>query len=162
MLNIKILCIGKIREKSLKDLCDEYSKRISKYAKLEIIELDDEKIPNNSSEAIENQVKITESNKIIDRLNKYPNSHIILLTLDGKELNSIEFSKEIENISTYSSSNIIFVIGGSLGMSQELLNYSKNKLCFSKMTFPHQLIRVFLLEQIFRAFKIINNETYHK
>ena len=162
MLNIKILCIGKIREKSLKDLCDEYSKRISKYAKLEIIELDDEKIPNNSSEAIENQVKITESNKIIDRLNKYPNSHIILLTLDGKELNSIEFSKEIESISTYSSSNIIFVIGGSLGMSQELLNYSKNKLCFSKMTFPHQLIRVFLLEQIFRAFKIINNETYHK
>ena len=162
MLNIKIICVGKIREKSLKELCDEYSKRISKYSKLEIIELDDEKIPSNSSVSLEEQIKITESKKIIERLNKYPNSEVILLDLKGKELDSVEFSKEIENISTYSSSTIIFVIGGSLGMSQELLNYSKNKICFSKMTFPHQLIRVFLLEQIFRAFKIMNNETYHK
>lgn len=162
MLNIKIICVGKIREKSLKDLCDEYSKRISKYAKLEIIEIEDEKIPTNSSDAIEEQVKITESNKIIDKLNKFPNSKVILLDLNGKELDSVEFSKEIENISTYSSSNIIFVIGGSLGMSHELLDFSKDKICFSKMTFPHQLIRVFLLEQIFRAFKIMNNETYHK
>lgn len=162
MLNIKIICVGKIREKSLKELCDEYSKRISKYAKLEIIELDDEKIPSNSSDAIDEQIKIAESNKIIEKLNKLPNSHVILLDLKGKELDSVDFSKEIENISTYSSSAITFVIGGSLGMSQELLNYTKNKICFSKMTFPHQLIRVFLLEQIFRAFKIMNNETYHK
>ena len=162
MLNIKIICVGKIREKSLKDLCDEYSKRISKYAKLEIIELDDEKIPANASDAIEEQVKTAESNKIIEKLNKFPNSEVILLDLKGKQLDSVEFSKEIEKISTYSSSTIIFVIGGSLGMSQELLNYTNNKMCFSKMTFPHQLIRVFLLEQIFRAFKIINNETYHK
>lgn len=162
MLNIKIICVGKIREKSLKELCDEYSKRISKYAKLEIIELDDEKIPSNSSDAIDEQIKIAESNKIIEKLNKLSNSHVILLDLKGKELDSVDFSKEIENISTYSSSAITFVIGGSLGMSQELLNYTKNKICFSKMTFPHQLIRVFLLEQIFRAFKIMNNETYHK
>ena len=86
MLNIKIICVGKIREKSLKELCDEYSKRISKYAKLEIIELDDEKIPANSSDAIEEQVKTAESNKIIERLNKYPNSEVILLDLKGKEL----------------------------------------------------------------------------
>ena len=162
MLNIKIICVGKIREKSLKELCDEYSKRISKYAKLEIIELDDEIIPSNSSDAIDEQIKIAESNKIIEKLNKLSNSHVILLDLKGKELDSVDFSKEIENISTYSSSAITFVIGGSLGMSQELLNYTNNKICFSKMTFPHQLIRVFLLEQIFRAFKIMNNETYHK
>ena len=162
MLNIKVVCVGKIREKSLKELCDEYSKRVSKYAKLEIIELDDEKIPSNSSDAIDEQIKIAESNKIIEKLNKLSNSHVILLDLKGKELDSVDFSKEIENISTYSSSAITFVIGGSLGMSQELLNYTNNKICFSKMTFPHQLIRVFLLEQIFRAFKIMNNETYHK
>ncbi len=162
MLNIKIVCVGKIREKSLKDLISEYEKRIGKYAKLEIIELDDEKIPQNASSSIEEQVKITESNKILDKLKKYPNASILLLDLKGKQYTSEEFAEKIDNIQTYSSSTIVFVIGGSLGMSQELLNYSQDKICFSKMTFPHQLIRVFLLEQIFRAFKILNNETYHK
>lgn len=162
MLNIKIVCVGKIREKSLKDLISEYEKRIGKYAKLEIIELDDEKIPQNASSSIGEQVKITESNKILDKLKKYPNASILLLDLKGKQYTSEEFAEKIDNIQTYSSSTIVFVIGGSLGMSQELLNYSQDKICFSKMTFPHQLIRVFLLEQIFRAFKILNNETYHK
>jgi len=162
MLNIKIVCVGKIREKSLKDLISEYEKRIGKYAKLEIIELDDEKIPQNASSSIEEQVKITESNKILDKLKKYPNASILLLDLKGKQYTSEEFAEKIDNIQTYSSSTIVFVIGGSLGMSQELLSYSQDKICFSKMTFPHQLIRVFLLEQIFRAFKILNNETYHK
>lgn len=162
MLNIKVLCVGKIREKSLKELLEEYEKRISKYAKLEIIELDDDKIPQNASPAIEEQVKISESNKLIEKIKKYPNSNVILLDLKGKQYSSEEFAEKIDNIQTYSSSTIIFVIGGSLGMSQELLNLSTDKICFSKMTFPHQLIRVFLLEQIFRAFKILNNETYHK
>lgn len=162
MLNIKIICVGKIREKSLKDLISEYEKRISKYAKLEIIELDDEKIPQNASSSIEEQVKIAESNKILEKLKKYPSSNVLLLDLKGKQYTSEEFAEKIDNIQTYSSSTIIFVIGGSLGMSQELLNYSQDKICFSKMTFPHQLIRVFLTEQIFRAFKILNNETYHK
>lgn len=162
MLNIKVLCVGKIREKSLKELIEEYEKRISKYAKLEIIELDDDKIPQNASPAIEEQVKISESNKLIEKIKKYPNSNVILLDLKGKQYSSEEFAEKIDNIQTYSSSTIIFVIGGSLGMSQELLNLSNDKICFSKMTFPHQLIRVFLLEQIFRAFKILNNETYHK
>ena len=162
MLNIKIICVGKIREKATKDLLAEYEKRISKYAKLETIELDDEKIPTNASEAIEEQVKIAESNKIIEKLNKYQNAHVCLLDLHGKEYTSEEYAKKIEDISTYSSSTIIFVIGGSLGLSQELLNYSQDKICFSKMTFPHQLMRLFLLEQTFRAFKIINNEVYHK
>lgn len=162
MLNIKIICIGKVREKSLKELINEYEKRISKYAKIEIIEMDDEKIPQNASVAIEEQIKTIESKKILDRLTKYSSSNIILLDLKGKQYTSEEFANKIENIQTYSSSTIIFVIGGSLGMSKDLLEYSTDKICFSKMTFPHQLIRVFLLEQIFRAFKIINNETYHK
>lgn len=162
MLNIKILCVGKIREKSLKDLINEYEKRISKYAKLEIIELDDEKIPQNASSSIEEQVKTTESNKLLDKLKKYPNSNVIFLDLKGKQYSSEEFAEKIDSIQTYSSSTIIFVIGGSLGMTNELLSYSNDKICFSEMTFPHQLIRLFLLEQIFRAFKILNNETYHK
>lgn len=162
MLNIKIVCVGKIREKSLKELISEYEKRISKYAKLEIIELDDEKIPQNASSSIEEQVKITESNKILDKISKISNAHVILLDLKGKQYSSEEFADKIDNIQTYSSSTIVFVIGGSLGMSQELLNFASDKICFSKMTFPHQLIRLFLLEQIFRAFKILNNETYHK
>lgn len=162
MLNIKLLCIGKIKEKSLKELINEYSKRLSKYSKLEIIELDDEKIPQNSSTSIEEQIKKAESNKIIEKLKKYPNSEVILLDLNGKEYTSEEFADKINDIQTYSNSSIIFVIGGSLGMSKELLAFSNNKICFSKMTFPHQLIRLFLLEQIYRAFKILNNETYHK
>lgn len=162
MLNIKIMCVGKIREKSLKELLDEYEKRISKYAKLEIIELDDDKIPQNASPAIEEQVKTSESNKLMEKIKKFPNANVILLDLKGKQYSSEEFAEKIDSIQTYSSSTIIFVIGGSLGMSQELLNLSNDKICFSKMTFPHQLIRVFLLEQIFRAFKILNNETYHK
>ena len=162
MLNIKLLCIGKIKEKSLKELINEYIKRLSKYTKLEIIELEDEKIPQNSSTLQEEQIKRIESNKIIDKLNKYPNSEVIILDLHGKEYTSEEFARRLNDIQTYKNSTIIFVIGGSLGMSQELLNLSNNKVCFSKMTFPHQLIRLFLLEQIYRAFKILNNETYHK
>ena len=164
MLNIKVVCVGKIREKALKELIAEYEKRISKYAKIEIIELDDEKIPQNVSTTTEEQIKIIESNRILEKLEKYSNNNtnVILLDLKGKEYSSVEFSQKIDSIQTYSGSNIIFVIGGSLGMSQELLDYSKDKICFSKMTFPHQLMRLFLLEQIFRAFKILNNESYHK
>ncbi len=160
MLNIKILCIGKIKEKSLKELNDEYVKRLSKYCKLEIIELEDEKIPVNVSLKTENIIKQKESLKILDKLAKYEKSNVYLLDLTGKEYNSVEFSNIIEKATNVSSS-LVFVIGGSLGMSEELLNYTKNKLCFSKLTFPHQLIRIFLLEQIFRGFKILNNETYH-
>lgn len=162
MISIKILCVGKVREKSLNELINEYTKRISKYANIEIIELPDDKIIQNASPLQEEQVKISESNRILEKLKKYPHANVILLDLRGKEYTSEEFADKIENIGIYSSSQIIFVIGGSLGMSKELLNYSKDKICFSKMTFPHQLIRLFLTEQIFRAFKIINNETYHK
>lgn len=159
MLTINIVCIGKIKEQFLKSAIDEYSKRLSKYCKLNILELPDEKIPDKINEKLENEIKTKECNNIINHIKK--DSYIISLDLTGKEFSSEQFSKNIENISM-ESSQITFIIGGSLGLTQEILNMSNQKICFSKMTFPHQLIRVFLLEQLFRAFKISNGETYHR
>lgn len=159
MLNINILCIGKIKEKYLRDAIDEYSKRLSKYCKLSIIELPDEKIPNKINENIINEIKRKECNAILNNIKK--DSYIFCLDLSGKQFSSENFSQELQNISMENSS-ITFIIGGSLGLTNELLSKSNQKICFSKMTFPHQLIRVFLLEQIFRAFKISNGETYHR
>lgn len=161
MLNIKIICVGKIKEKSLKDLCDEYTKRLSKYSKIEIIELDDEKLPQNINDTEVYKIKNLESKKIKEKIDKIGKCTLFFLDLKGKEYSSKEFANKIDTLATYGTSTLVFVIGGSLGMSDELLSISNNKICFSKMTFPHQLIRVFLLEQIFRAFKILNNETYH-
>lgn len=159
MLNINIICIGKIKEQYLKSAIEEYSKRLSRYCKLNILELPDEKIPDKLNNNLSNEIKTKECNNIINHLKK--DSYIIALDLTGNELSSEEFSKTIENISMENSS-ITFIIGGSLGLTKELLNKCNKKICFSKMTFPHQLIRIFLLEQIFRAFKISNNETYHR
>ena len=158
MIHINIVCVGKIKENYLKDAILEYSKRLSKYCKLNIIEITDEPIPNNLSEKASNNIKNIEGNKILNYLN---NSYIISLDLKGKQYSSEEFSEKIENIS-FNNSTISFVIGGSLGLSKEVLEKSNELIGFSKMTFPHQLIRVFLLEQLFRAFKIQNNETYHR
>lgn len=159
MLSINIVCIGKIKEKFFKDAINEYSKRLSKYCKLNILELPDEKIPEKTNLNIENDIKSKECNNIINHIKK--DSYIICLDLKGKELTSEELSKNIENISMQSS-QITFIIGGSLGLNDNLLNLANQNICFSKMTFPHQLIRIFLLEQLFRAFKISNGETYHK
>ena len=159
MLTINVVCIGKIKEKFFKDAIDEYSKRLSKYCKLNILELPDEKIPDKLNQNLENDIKSKECTNMINHIKK--DSYIICLDLAGKEISSEEFSKNIENISMQSS-QITFVIGGSLGLNIEILNLANQKICFSKMTFPHQLIRVFLLEQIFRAFKISNGETYHR
>ena len=159
MLNINIICIGKIKEQYLKSAIDEYSKRLSRYCKLNILELPDEKIPDKLNDNLSIEIKTKECNNIINHLKK--DSYVIALDLTGNELSSEEFSKTIENISMENSS-ITFIIGGSLGLTKELIKKCNKKICFSKMTFPHQLIRVFLLEQIFRAFKISNNETYHR
>lgn len=158
MIHINIVCVGKIKENYLKDAILEYSKRLSKYCKLNIIEITDEPIPNNLSEKASDNIKNIEGNKILNYLN---NSYVISLDLKGKQYSSEEFSEKIENIS-FNNSTISFVIGGSLGLSKEVLEKSNELIGFSKMTFPHQLIRVFLLEQLFRAFKIQNNETYHR
>lgn len=159
MININIVCVGKIKENYLKDAITEYSKRLSKYCKLEIIELQDEKLPTKMYENALEQVKEKENRKIINAIKK--DSYIICLDLKGKEISSEEFSKKLEEISLNFNSTITFVIGGTLGLTKETLELSNSKICFSKMTFPHQLIRVFLLEQLFRAFKISNNEIYH-
>ena len=159
MLHINILCVGKIKEKFFKDAILEYSKRLSKFCNLTITELPDEKIPNNASSKIENEIKEKEGNNIISHIKK--DSYVIALDLSGKEFDSVEFSKKISNISIINSS-ITFIIGGSLGLSSKVLLNCNEKFCFSKLTFPHQLIRIFLLEQLYRGFKISNNETYHK
>ena len=159
MLNINIVCIGKIKENYLKDAINEYSKRLRKYCKLNILELPDEKIPDKLNESISQEIKAKESNNILNHIKK--DSYIICLDLKGKEFSSEEFSKNIDNLSLQTS-NITFVIGGSLGLSDDILKKAHQKICFSKMTFPHQLIRVFLLQQLFRAFKIQNHEIYHR
>lgn len=159
MLHIDIICVGKLKENYLKDAVNEYSKRLSKYCNLNIIELQDEKLPSNESPKLLEDIKIKECEKITSHIKK--DSYVIALDLTGKQYTSEDFSKKLDDISL-SNSNITIVIGGSLGMTSDFLNTVNEKICFSKMTFPHQLIRVFLLEQLFRAFKISNNETYHR
>ena len=158
MIHINIVCVGKIKESYLKEAILEYSKRLSKYCKLSFVEIDDEQIPNNLNTKISENIKEIEGNKILSHIK---NSYVIALDLKGKQYSSEDFSTKLENIALLNS-NITFIIGGSLGLSQEVLQKSNELICFSKMTFPHQLIRVFLLVQLFRAFKIQNNETYHR
>ncbi len=159
MLSVNIVCIGKIKETYLKDAIAEYSKRLSRFCNLSITELQDEKLPEKINDSLISQIKNKECEKIKQNIKK--DSYVIALDLKGKNLSSEEFSRQIENISLNFNNSITFIIGGTLGLTEEILNSSDLILCFSRMTFPHQLIRVFLLEQLFRAFKISNNETYH-
>lgn len=159
MLTIQIICIGKIKEKYLQDAINEYSKRLSKYCKLVIIELPDEKIPDKLNDTLSEHIKEKECSKILNIIKK--DSYIIALDINGTQFSSENFSKKIDEISM-EYSTITFIIGGSLGLTKNLLNNCNLKVSFSKMTFPHQLFRVFLLEQVFRAFKISHGETYHK
>ena len=159
MIYINIICVGKIKETYLKEAILEYSKRLSKYCILKIIEVADESIPEKLNKKLSDSIKEIEGKRILSHTK---NSYIISLDLNGKSYSSEEFSSKIQNIALNNNSNISFIIGGSLGLSNEVLGHSNELVCFSKMTFPHQLIRLFLLEQIFRAFKISNNETYHK
>lgn len=159
MLHINIICIGKIKENYLKDAINEYSKRLSKYCSLTITELQDEKLPDKLNDSLIQEIKQKECERIISHIKK--DSYIFALDLKGKQFSSEEFSNKIENIALNFNSNITFIIGGTLGLTNKLLNLTNEKICFSKMTFPHQLIRIFLLEQLFRAFKISKGETYH-
>ena len=150
---IKIITVGSIKEKYLKDAIDEYTKRLSKYTNIEIVEVKDEGL-------VEPQkAMFLEEEKILKHIND--KDYLITLEIEGKELSSEEFAKKLDNIQL-EASTITFVIGGSYGLSQNIKDKSKLHLSFSKMTFPHQLFRVLLLEQIYRAFKINNNESYHK
>ena len=139
MLNISIICIGKIKENYLKDAINEYSKRLSKFCNLKITELPDEKLPSKINDSITSEIKNKECDKIIDAIKK--DSYIICLDLKGKEYSSEDFSKKIENIALNFNSSITFIIGGTLGLNEKILSLANEKICFSKMTFPHQLIR---------------------
>ena len=159
-MRITILCVGKIKEKFYREAIAEYEKRLSRYCKFEIIEVADEKTPDHASDTEETMIK----NKEADRMEKYlrDSSYVIALAIDGKQLDSIQLSMKLESLGTSGTSHIIFVIGGSLGLSDRILNRADYKLSFSKMTFPHQLMRVILSEQIYRSFRIRNHEPYHK
>lgn len=159
MVHINIICIGKIKEKYLKDAISEYSKRLLKYCKLNIIELADEQIPNNLNVKLSENIKDVEGTKILSQIK---NSYVISLDLKGDQYTSEDFSKKLDNIFLNKNSTISFIIGGSLGLSNNVISKSDELICFSKMTFPHQLFRVLLLEQIYRSYKILNNESYHK
>ena len=150
---------GKLKEDYLKEAIAEYSKRLSKYCNLSFTELQDEKLPSKINDSIINEIKSKEALKIINSIKK--DSYVMSLDLKGKQYTSEEFSEKIENITVNGFSTITLIIGGTLGLTEDVLKNSNELICFSKMTFPHQLIRVFLLEQLFRAFKISNNETYH-
>ena len=159
-MRISLITVGKIKEKYLKDAIAEYSKRLSKYCKLEIIEVADEKTPDHASELVEEQIRIKEGERIL----KYVKDDLYVITLEiqGTQLTSEEFADKIETLGIQGISHIVFVIGGSIGLSKEVLNRSNYALSFSKMTFPHQLMRVILLEQVYRSYRIVNNEPYHK
>ncbi|GLC30317.1 23S rRNA (pseudouridine(1915)-N(3))-methyltransferase RlmH [Clostridium omnivorum] len=159
-MNITLITVGKIKEKYLKDAITEYSKRLSRYCKLEILELQDEKTPDNASEKEELQIKSKEGEAILKCVKD--NMYVVALAIDGKMLSSEELAAFIKEAGVRGNSNIAFVIGGSLGLSKEVLNRADYKLSFSKMTFPHQLMRVILLEQVYRGFRINAGEPYHK
>ncbi len=159
-MKITILGVGTIKEKYFIDAIKEYSKRISKYSKVEFITVSDEAIPDNASLKEEEIIKNKEGEKILKAIPN--NSYKIALALNGEMLDSVELANKMSDIFTKGNSNIVFIIGGSLGLSKKVLDFADYKLCFSKMTFPHKLMQVILLEQVYRAFKINNNETYHK
>jgi 23S rRNA (pseudouridine1915-N3)-methyltransferase len=159
-MNINIIAVGKLKEKYFKDGIDEYRKRLTRYCTLEVIEVPDEKAPENLSPKEEELIKLREGEAILKCIRE--NTYVIALAINGKNLSSVEFGELISELGVKGSSNISFVIGGSLGLSKEVLDRSNYKLSFSKMTFPHQLMRLILTEQIYRAFRIINGEPYHK
>lgn len=159
-MKISICCVGKVTEKFFTDAIAEYSKRLSKYCTFEIIEVKDEKTKENASDTEINLVKEKEGKRILEKIN--PTSYVIALVINGKMYSSESFAKKIGELMNEGKSHITFVIGGSLGLCDEIIDKADMKLSFSQMTFPHQLMRVILSEQIYRAYRILNNEPYHK
>ncbi len=158
-MNISIICVGKLKEDYLKSAIAEYSKRLSRFTTFEIIEVPDQKIPDNASEKTEEQILIKEGEIILSKIKN--NSYVIAMCIEGKQISSEELADEIKNISM-TNSNITFIIGGSLGLSKAVKVRADKCISFGKITLPHQLMRVVLSEQIYRAFKINANESYHK
>ena len=159
-MNIQIICIGKLKEKYWTDAVGEYMKRLSRYASVEIVELKESRLPDKAGPAEEEKVKLEEGREILKSIKD--GTYVVTLEIQGKQLSSEELAAKIEGLGLEGKSDVAFVIGGSLGLSQEVSQRADFKLSFSKMTFPHQMMRVVLLEQIYRSFKIMRHEAYHK
>jgi 23S rRNA (pseudouridine1915-N3)-methyltransferase len=160
VMHITIVAVGKLKEKYLKQGIDEYRKRLTAYAKVEIVEVADEKAPENLSEADMLRVKEKEGERILAALK--PDQHVVALAIEGELWSSEQLAKKLDNLATYGKSSVAFLIGGSLGLSDAVMNRANEYLSFSKMTFPHQLMRLILLEQVYRGFRINRGEPYHK
>ena len=159
-MKITVIGVGKIKEKYFTDAIKEYAKRLSRYCKLEIVEVADEKTPDSASDNVNRMIKAKEGERLLSCIKD--DMYVIALAIDGKMLDSVELSEKIASLGISGKSDIAFVIGGSLGLDDKMLQRADYKLSFSKMTFPHQLMRVILLEQIYRSFRIMKNEPYHK
>ena len=159
-MNITLVTVGKIKEKYFRDAIAEYQKRLSRYCKLDIVEVADEKTPDRASEVLENQIKQKEAERILKNIRE--DAYCIALIIDGKKRDSVNFAEHMEQLGLMGKSNIVFVIGGSLGLHESVVKRADEKFSFSDLTFPHQLMRVILLEQIYRCYRIINGEPYHK
>ena len=159
-MNITIISVGKIKEKYIKLGIDEFSKRLSRYCKLTMIEVPDEKTPDNVSEREMELIKDKEGKQILSKIKD--NMYVIAMDLQGEMKTSEQFAKQLSNLALSGDSNVAFIIGGSLGLSDKVLKRADARLSFSKMTFPHQLMRVILLEQIYRSYRIMHHEPYHK
>ncbi|MDO4295429.1 MAG: 23S rRNA (pseudouridine(1915)-N(3))-methyltransferase RlmH [bacterium] len=159
-MKISIIAVGKIKETFFEQAIAEYSKRLGRYCKLEILQVADEKTPDGASETLEKQIKEKEGERILSNIRS--SAYVIALAIEGKMLDSVELSQKIEQLGIQGNSQIVFVIGGSLGLADRVLSRADYLLSFSKMTFPHQLMRVILLEQIYRGYRIMSGEPYHK
>ena len=159
-MKITLIAVGKIKERYFEDAIKEYSKRLSRYCRLEIIQVADEKTPDGAGEALENQIKEKEGRRILEQIRE--GSYVIALAVEGKQMDSLEFAARMERLAVEGKSHLVLIIGGSLGLSKEVMQRADLALSFSPMTFPHQLMRVILLEQIYRSFRIRAGEPYHK
>jgi len=159
-MKVDIICVGKLKEKYWVNAIGEYQKRLSKYAKVQIIEVPDQKTPDGASLALEEQIKAKEGRGILKGIKN--GAYVIALAIEGKQYSSEDFADKIADLGVNGRSHIAFIIGGSLGLSSEVIKRANETVSFSKMTFPHQLMRVVLLEQIYRGFRIIRGEPYHK
>ena len=159
-MKITILAVGKVKESYFRDGIAEYLKRLSKYAKMEVIEVNDEKTPDNASEKEEVLIKQKEGERLLKSMKE--DAYTIVLAIDGKKLDSVSLAQKIDQLGVSGNSHIQFIIGGSLGLADEVLRKADMKLSFSDMTFPHQLMRLILCEQIYRSYRIIHNQPYHK
>lgn len=159
-MQVEIICVGKLKEKYLKDACSEYIKRLSRFCTLSVTELKDEPVPEQASDAQTEQAIVREGERILQKISD--RDFVVSLCVEGKSLSSESFAKELGQVFQKGASRLVFVIGGSCGLSENVKKRSNLRLSFSAMTFPHQLMRVILLEQLYRAYKINANESYHK